>query len=257
MNALSPPAGSHETRLRAVNAVLAVLHGASAAAMLALANDFALPVTATFLSGPPGDGTGELDVLFDLRLAPAVAAFMILSSAFHLLVASPWGYPRYLRELRGGRNRFRWVEYSLSASLMIVLIAMLTGVSDVVALIALFGVNASMILFGWLMDTVNPPDRRPDWTPFWFGCVAGAVPWLAIGIYLWGPGAEGEPPAFVYGIFVSLFVFFNSFAINQWLQYRRIGRWADYYTGERTYMVLSLVAKSLLAWQVFANTLVT
>jgi len=252
----SPPPAPHETRLRRTNLILGSLHGLSAAAMLTLSNDFSLPVTATFLDGPPGDGAGQLDTLFDVRLGPAIAAFMILSSVFHFLVASPWGYPRYLRELRAGRNRFRWVEYSLSASLMIVLIAMLTGVSDVVALVALFGVNASMILFGWLMETVNPPDREPDWTPFWFGCVAGVVPWFAIGIYLWGPGSVGEPPAFVYGIFVSLFVFFNSFAINQWLQYKKAGRWADYYLGERTYMGLSLVAKSLLAWQIYANTLV-
>lgn len=253
---LTPAPDPTERRLRRTNGLLGLLHGASAVAMLALSNDFSLPVTATFLSGPPGEGAGELDVLFDIRLGPAVALFMALSSVFHLLVASPWGFPRYGRELRAGRNRFRWVEYSLSASLMIVLIAMLTGVSDVVALIALFGVNASMILFGWLMETTNPPDRTPDWTPFWFGCIAGVVPWLAIGIYLWGPGSAGEPPTFVYGIFVSIFVFFNSFAVNQWLQYRRVGRWADYRVGEQTYMWLSLVAKSLLGWQIYANTLV-
>jgi hypothetical protein len=54
---------------------------------------------------------------------------------------------------------------------------------------------------------------------------------------------------------VSLFITFNVFAINMVLQYRRIGRWADYLHGERAYMLLSLLAKSLLAWQVFAGTL--
>jgi hypothetical protein len=39
------------------------------------------------------------------------------------------------------------------------------------------------------------------------------------------------------------------------LQYGRIGPWRDYLVGEKTYMVLSLVAKSLLAWQVFFGTL--
>ena len=48
---------------------------------------------------------------------------------------------------------------------------------------------------------------------------------------------------------------FNCFAVNQWLQYRRVGRWSDYLFGEKTYLVLSLVAKSLLSWQVFAGTL--
>ena len=59
----------------------------------------------------------------------------------------------------------------------------------------------------------------------------------------------------MYGIFFSLFVFFNSFAINQVLQYRKTGKWADYLYGEKVYVVLSLTAKSALAWQVFGGTL--
>ena len=83
----------------------------------------------------------------------------------------------------------------------------------------------------------------------------GIAPWLAVGVYLWSPGSTAEPPAFVYAIFVSLFVFFNIFALNMWLQYRRVGRWKSYVFGERAYFMLSLVAKSALAWQVFAGTL--
>ena len=70
------------------------------------------------------------------------------------------GLAAVLAELARGQNRFRWVEYSLSASLMIVLIAGITGITDVAALVALFGVNASMILFGWLMETTNTRGER-------------------------------------------------------------------------------------------------
>ncbi len=85
---------------------------------------------------------------------------------------------------------------------------------------------------------------------------AGAVPWIAIAVYLIGAGGgDGGPPGFVYGIFFSLFVLFNIFAVNMVLQYRRVGRWRDYLYGERAYVWLSLVAKSALAWQVFAGTL--
>lgn len=64
-----------------------------------------------------------------------------------------------------------------------------------------------------------------------------------------------SPPGFVCGILISLFVFFNVFALNQWLQYRARGRWAEYLFGERIYVLLSLTAKSALAWLVFAGTL--
>ena len=60
------------------------------------------------------------------------------------------------RLLERERNTARWIEYSVSASLMIVLIAMLTGVSDVGALIAIVGVNAAMIFFGMVMEHTDP-----------------------------------------------------------------------------------------------------
>ena len=242
--------------LRRWNAGLGLLHLAQALVVLALTNARSLPVTGAFGNGPPGQPRGplELERLFSYRIGWAVAAFLLLSAGFHGLVASPWGFPRYGREIAASRNRFRWVEYSLSASVMIVLIAGTVGITDVAALLTLFGTNVAMTFFGWLMETTSRPGRHMSWTPFAFGCIVGIVPWIAIVIYLVGAG--GNVPSFVYGIFVSLFIFFNCFALNQFLQYRARGRWADYRYGERVYMLLSLVAKSLLAWQVFANVLI-
>jgi hypothetical protein len=244
--------------LRTGNLLLALAHTVQAVVILALSTAFALPVTGAFMSGPPGSGTPAQETLFHLRLGPLVAAFLLLAAVDHGLVALPPFRRVYERSLARGVNPFRWLEYSLSASLMVVLIAMLTGIADYVALLALFGVNAAMILFGWLMELFNPPGRtHTRWLPFAFGCVAGVVPWLAITAQLAISVGKGDsPPTFVYAIFVTLFVLFNSFAVNQALQYARVGRWRSYRFGEWTYLVLSLVAKSLLAWQVFANVLV-
>ncbi|HET6964581.1 MAG TPA: heliorhodopsin HeR [Acidimicrobiales bacterium] len=241
------------TGLRPYNLVAAGLHAAQATAILVLANQFSLPVHASYMTGPPGPGVGTRTVtLFSVRFAWAIAAFFGLSALAHLFVAGP-GWNAYKRQLTAGRNPYRWVEYSLSASIMIVLIAMLVGIDDIAALVALAGVNASMIGFGWMQERYETPGASMQ--PFWIGSLAGAVPWVAIGIYLVGPGADLHPPGFVYAIFFSLFALFNCFAVNQWLQYRQIGRWRDYLVGERAYVTLSLVAKSLLAWQIFASTL--
>jgi hypothetical protein len=241
--------------LRRDNVIAALVHLVQSVAVLVLATGFALPVTASYLEGPPGTAPQDPVTLFDIRTGVAVAAFLGLSAVAHAVVATVW-WPRYLADLGRGRNPARWVEYSISSSLMIVLIAQLVGIADVAALIALFGVNASMILFGWLQERYESPGSG-GWLPFCFGCIAGIVPWAAITVYLLSPGSSSSatPPGFVYGIFVSLFVFFNIFALNQWLQYRRLGRWRDYIFGERFYILLSLTAKSALAWQVFAGTL--
>ena len=233
---------------------MALLHGAQGIALLALSNDFALPVTATFLEGPPGSGTPDPTTLFELPIGPAVASFVLISAAAHAILVLPGVFGWYRHNLERRRNDARWIEYSVSASIMIVLIAMLTGIGDVAALVALFGVNASMIFFGLVQEHTSRPGEG-GLLPFWLGCIAGAVPWIAIAIYVVSPGTSANPPGFVYGIFVSLFVFFNVFALNMWLQYRRVGPWRDYLFGESAYVLLSLTAKSALAWQVFFATL--
>ncbi len=245
-------------RLRNLNIGAAALHLVSGIAMIVLGNDFSLPISLFNLAGPPGTPISEgfLEELGQVPLAPMTAAFMLLSSLFHVLVVVPGGFAKYKSEIRNGMNRFRWVEYSLSSTLMIILISLIVGISDIAALIGISVANVSMILFGWVMEVVNRPGERVWWSPFWFGCIAGIAPWLALVAYL-TLSSEGEgPPGFVYGILISIFVLFNCFALVQWLQYRGVGRWADYVVGERAYIILSFVAKSALAWQIFANTLI-
>jgi hypothetical protein len=245
-------------RLRQWNLLMAGLHLVQGILMLAITSDFELPVTAAFVSMNAETNALEprLETLFEFRLAPLIASFLLISSLAHLAVSLPRIYPWYRRNLARGINYARWIEYSVSASIMIVAIAMLVGIYDIVSLVALFALNASMIFFGWTMERHNQSTARTDWTAYVFGCIAGAVPWVGIAIYLAGAGGDGgDVPGFVYGIFASIFVAFNVFAINMLLQYRRVGPWKDYLFGEYAYIVLSLSAKSLLAWQVYAGTL--
>ena len=251
--ALTPEVGRRLARLRIWNVGVGLVLAVQAVAIAFLTNGFTLPVTATFMDGPPGTAA-KLRHLFDVQVGWGVFAFMAISAAALFIIASPGVFEWYQRNLLQDRNYGRWIEYFFSSSLMIVLIAMITGVSDIAALVAIFGVNAAMILFGWLMEKYETPGR-PDWLSFLFGCFAGAVPWIAIFVYLWAPGVNASPPGFVYGIFVSLFAFFNIFALNMVLQYKQVGPWRDYLFGEKAYIVLSLTAKSLLAWQVFSAVL--
>jgi hypothetical protein len=138
---------------------------------------------------------------------------------------------------------------------MILLIAMLFGVYDIGALILIILLNASMNLFGLLMEQLNQNREKIAWSPFFFGCLAGIGPWIVIVLYAFGNSSPAEVPWFVYAIVGSYFVFFNLFPINMILQYKKVGKWADYIYGERAYIILSLVAKSLLAWLAFAGVM--
>lgn len=250
-----PATRTNPKRLRIYNLIMGSLHAVQAFVVLGLSNGFTLPVIATYMTGPPGAGSPEAQPLFDVSVAWGVAVFLFMSAAAHFLIAAPGLFPRYLKGLEQKRNYARWVEYSFSSSVMVVLIAMLVGIADIAALLAIAGANASMILFGLLQEKYEDPGGPVNWISYWFGVLAGVVPWIAIGWYLFSPGYAASPPGFVYAIFFSLFAFFNVFAIVMVLQYKKVGRWADYSFGESTYALLSLVAKSALAWQVFGGTL--
>ena len=148
---------SQYTKLHKWNISAGVLHFVSMVAVLVLSNDFSLPVTATYMTGPPGSTFADPTLLFSTNVSYTIAAFLGLSALFHFLVASNKFFPRYIEGLKQSRNIFRWVEYSLSSSIMIFVIAQLNGISDYAALLAIFGVNVSMILFGWLQEKYNQP----------------------------------------------------------------------------------------------------
>ena len=242
--------------LRRYNIIAGTFHLIQTIAIVALSNGFSLPVHINYLADPPIPGAKFEQVqLFSFPLGLGVAAFSFMSAIAHFYVSGP-GFDKYIYGLRNKRNIARWVEYSFSSTLMIILISLLNAVWDITTLIAIAGANISMILFGWLQEKYEEPGKG-SLLPFWFGCIAGVTPWIAMFWLLISPGSTQNPPGFVYGIVISLFALFNCFALVQWLQYKQIGKWKDYLAGEKTYITLSFVAKSLLAWQIFGGTLMS
>ncbi len=245
-------------RLKSFNLAMGVLHFLQALLMVALSRDAPWTIEARWLEFD--EVARELvpvtETLVEIQLAPLVALFLFISAAAHFLISTVL-FERYKNHLKKHINPYRWYEYSISASVMIVIIAMLTGIYDIALLIALFVLVAVMNLTGLLMEKHNQLTDETDWTSYVIGCIAGAAPWVVIGIYFGGSiiAGAGDVPNFVIAIYFSLLVFFNLFAVNMYLQYKKIGKWKDYLYGERMYVVLSLVAKSALAWQVFFGTL--
>ena len=244
--------------LRRFNAVMGLLHLVQGLFMIAVSNDTTYPIFTNYLSFDPATFTLSPDpqLLYALPFGPAVAVFLLISAVAHGYLATI-GFERYARDLRNGMNPVRFYEYALSSSLMIVLIGMLTGLWDLGAILLIFTLNATMNLFGILMEKHNFFTKKVDWTAFIYGCVAGIVPWIVVFLYFYGAVNSGNqgPPAFVYVIIPTLFVFFNIFAVNMVLQYKKVGPWRDYVFGERVYIVLSLAAKSLLCWMIWTGTL--
>jgi hypothetical protein len=249
-----PDRTARYARLRRFNLGIGLTHLVQAAVLVALSNDLAFPVIASYIDGDPVSVIGQPPrgaIAFEIPVGLAVAVFVAFAAADHLLTAGPlrgW----YERKLDQRANYARWIEYSVSSSIMLTLIVALTGIWDFAAVVSIFALNTCMILFGLLMERKESPESA-DWSAYWFGTFAGIVPWGIIAYILFT--AEGSPPTFVYWIVVLEFLLFWSFAMNMALQYAQVGRWRDYIFGEYVYVILSLAAKTLLAWLIFANVL--
>ncbi|MEA5061126.1 MAG: heliorhodopsin HeR [Erysipelotrichaceae bacterium] len=251
-------------KLRKFNLIMGALHLIQAIIMVVLATtviqkiaEFKPDVTQFYIFYNPITSSLEVGskILFTLPFGILVALFLFISALAHGLVSIPNKLNDiYNRDLKKGINKFRWFEYALSSSIMIVLIATLFGIHDIGSLLLIFVLNASMNLFGLLMEQLNSKraeGEKVHWGPFVYGSIAGITPWIVIVIYMIGAGDLGQVPWFVWTIAATYLVAFNTFPINMILQYMKVGKWKDYLYGEKVYIVLSLVAKTLLAWLVF------
>jgi hypothetical protein len=194
-------------------------------------------------------------LLFTINyLGALLAAFPLISAIAHFTIAFPKN-KAYNENLKKGMNPYRWFEYALSSSIMIWIIATFVGIWDFWSLSMIFVLNAMMIMFGYLMELVNQKTEKTDWSSFILGCVSGGFPWVVLFAYFGGAVASssGSVPNFVYVIFIVYLMLFMSFAVNQVLQYKGVGKWRDYLYGERIYIVLSFIAKTFLVWLVFTG----
>jgi hypothetical protein len=243
--------------LRKLNLIAGTLHFVQGVAVLIISKNFSVPITGTYLKFDKVSQhlNPATKTLLNVQLSWLIVAFFFLSVFFHLLIATVYN-KRYNCNLKHGINKARWIEYSLSASIMMVAIGLLVGIYDASSLLMIFALISIMNLMGLVMEVHNQTTKKTNWLSYLIGCWAGLVPWLVVTGYLaLGAHMGSKAPTFVYWIFVSIFIFFSCFAINMVLQYKKVGPWKSYLYGERVYVVLSLVAKSLLAWQVFAGTL--
>jgi Heliorhodopsin len=279
--------------LRLWNAVMGFLHLVQGVAMWVLSKESLYEVSLWLPQIDVANRSFDLapELWFSVNLGYAIALFLFASAVAHFLTITPGIYEWYLKNLRNKINLIRWYEYAFSSSVMIFVIAALCGIEDGSTLLLLVGINACMNLFGAAMEMHNS-DRRKlailkqtgqsdadlittdldeanykvNWSSFIYGCFAGILPWIVMAIYFFTSldrlgDVDGLPQNVkdvlntVRWIFPTLFVFFNLFAINMFLQYAKVGPWKKYIFGEKVYILLSLTAKSFLAWFIWGGTL--
>jgi hypothetical protein len=216
-----------------------------------------IPVVTRFFDETPDGIRPVSETLFEFPVAFIGPMFLLLSAFAHLLISSPMYMRRYEANIQKGINPARWWEYAVSSSLMLVVLLMFGGLIELSTVVFVFTLNFIMNLMGLVMEKYNQLTTTTSWLPFNIGVLAGIVPWIMGGLYFWVSTSNIADAIPVYAQFGFLltFIFFNSFAINMWLQYKKIGKWKNYVYGEKAYIVLSLVSKSALGWIIVLGTM--
>jgi hypothetical protein len=245
-------------KLQTFNRIAGVTHLIQGFVVFFILNpDSTIPVITRFFD-QTSDGIRPVsETLFEFPIALIAPIFLWLSAIAHLLVSSPFYVRRYEQNIAKGINPARWWEYAFSSSLMLVVLLMLGGLIELSSVVFIFTLNFIMNLMGLMMEKYNQLSTKTSWLPFNIGVLAGIVPWIVGGLYFWVSTSNIDDAIPVYARlgFLLTFLFFNSFAINMWLQYKKIGKWKEYAYGEKSYIVLSLVSKSALGWVIVLGTM--
>jgi hypothetical protein len=245
-------------QLQSFNRWAGLTHLVQAITLFVILNDqTTIPVITRFFDETPDGVAPVSQTLFEFPIALIGPIFLFISAIAHLFISSPYYVRRYEQNIAKGINPARWWEYAVSSSLMLVVLMMLGGLIELSSVVFIFTLNFIMNLMGLVMEKYNQLTQTTNWLPFNIGVLAGIVPWIMGGLYFWVSTSNIADSIPVYARFGFLltFLFFNSFAINMWLQYKKIGKWKDYAYGEKSYIVLSLVSKSALGWIIVLGTL--
>ena len=189
------------------------------------------------------------DKTVGVNLGWLIPPFFLLSSVNHSISFFSEDYRSYVETTK--TNPVRWCEYALSAGLMTFILGDLSGVLEQRSLVSMLFANMAMQFIGWEVEhrKAQGASLREligltviGWLMFmtiWVQIIISFVVILTL-------DSKVKAPAIVYGILGSLFLLFCSFGLNQILYVLDYITFKQYEMG---YIVLSLTAKSILAWE--------
>ncbi len=213
------------------------------------------------------NGTKNMCTMVDRTETLFNASIKLESGLFHLLsaifetIAIMWDRKKYIEDAAIGKNALRWIEYSISASLMILIIAQVNGITSAWTQILLFAGTATIMIIGLVGENErvnnNTSGKNQKWTIHLMGWGLHLAIWSVI---IWNfqltmtrqTSEVTKPPKAVQWMIYVIFVFFTSFGFVQLAQ--TAGRFKDrQYIAEIVYVSLSLTSKTVMGFLLFSG----
>lgn len=254
-------------KLQKWNVWLAFLCTAQAVAIVLLGTHASLPVATSYLAKDAlaSEATGNEVVatamrhLFDVNLSWLIAGFLVAAAVTYVAQATFYRL-RYEAQITRGLNIARWLGFGVSAGLLVVTLAMLSGVTELGTLVVLFGsVMASAVLAG-CMERLGEQDKNSKALLPHAICGTAIATFVLPFILLAGTVVaaaffDGTVSATLYGLYASVVVLFGAFFALTHFHLSKKKGWTDELRTESAYMLLGLAIVSIVAWQMFIGYL--
>ena len=236
--------------------------------------EMAFPINDEWCVGRQTDTTSELSLWW------LVIVFHFLSFVFQAVAMMKWeidlcGYPwvrNYIEEVDSGTNSLRMLEYSISATLMQIAIALVLGIGDRLVIAGVAALTVVTMLLGLIAEQLKYDRKNMAWTAHFTGWFSMLAVWGILGrkfVYTIQT-SDASPPEFVYVIVLVIAFLYSLFGGIQFYQLWKsdVAPNMDKKTDSETiriiklnqyvemiYCVNSLVSKTFLGWMIFANAL--
>lgn len=156
---------------------------------------------------------------------------------------------QHKKQLKNRVMPLRWLDLAISSALMMQVIAILSGVTDILTLkmIAILMVITGFL--GWLAERQATEAKKLVLPTFIAGVVAGSYPWILIAGYAIATPllAAVRAPWYVYALYAASLSSFVLIAINQYRYNQKYKQWKDYIYTEQNYAAISLLSKTAFA----------
>jgi hypothetical protein len=181
-------------------------------------------------------------------LKAIIVTIFFLTAIFHLYY---WKSKNYTKEINSGKNRIRWVEYAITASMMIYVYSILSGVKDLYSTFFIVCLNIVMMSFGYFLEITKDPQAKLSAIIMGFFILTLI---FSVAYYQFVANIEVakdtfDIPDWVYAIVIAMIFWWISFGVVAVLYYRAsLKGKVDYKRYEKYYIFLSFVSKAFMGY---------
>lgn len=186
--------------------------------------------------------------IFDIELR-WIVVFVLALSALLPLVYVLWWQKRYQKSLVARSWSWRWLDAAVTSALLMEVVALLSGVQDIMLIKLVGGLTAISAVLGWLVERQSTGRGKGGHALSVLAVVCAALPWLVVAVYaistpVWGMIRSSW---FVYGLYLVLGLAAVTWWLNFWYGQTKFRRWKDYAFVERNYVIINGLAKVAFA----------